>query len=93
MKKTKYILISTLLFLLLTGCGSNDNNTGNNSTNQGNNNGTNAVEDIGDGVIDGVENAGDGIIDGAEDIGNGVKKSMDNMMGKNGNNNSSNSGK
>ena len=93
MKKTKYILISTLLFLLLTGCGRDNNETGTNSTNQNNNNGTNAVEDIGDGVIDGVENAGDGIIDGAEDIGNGVKKSMDNMMGKNGNNNSSNSGK
>ncbi len=92
MKKTKYILISTLLFLLLTGCGRDNTDTGTNSTNQ-NNNGTNAVEDMGDGIIDGVEDAGEGIIDGAEDIGEGVKDSMDNMTGKNDNNNSTNSNK
>ena len=79
MKKMKYILISALLLLALTGCGNDKSN----NTNQGNNNGTNAVEDMGDGIIDGAQDVGDGIIDGAEEIGDGVKKSMDDMTGIN----------
>lgn len=70
MKKSRYILVCSLLLAMLAGCGSN-NTTGKTDTN-------NPVEDMTDGVIDGAEDAADGVIDGAKDIGNGVKDSVDN---------------
>ncbi len=74
MKKLRYVLISTFIFLMLAGCGS-DNTMDNTASPSPSStadsmidNAGDAVEDVGDGVVDGVKDVGEGVENGIKDI-------------------------
>lgn len=94
MNKVKYLLVSVLVFLLLTGCGASNNDRNNasptpdtNTTDNMNNgdttndNGNNMVDDAADAVGD----VGNGVADGVKDVGRGISNGVNSMTGNNNN--------
>ena len=79
MKKTRKLILSVLVLLMLAGCGGNKANNKDNtnipSDTSGNTaNDKNMGEDnLGDDMKEGAESVGEGVSDGVKDLGEGVK--------------------
>ena len=90
MKKSKYLIISALLVMILAGCGrSNVNipsdttgNTANDKNMNDDNLGTDlkdASQSVGDGVSNGVKDLGKSV----KDVGDGIANGIDDVTGNN----------
>ena len=96
MEKTRKLIISALVLMMLAGCGGNRTNNKDNTNIPSDTSGNTANDknmgenNLGDDMKDGAQSVGEGVSDGVKDlgegvkdVGNGVAEGIDDMTGNN----------